>query len=62
MTRLPEFPQIRMPSFDQTSSDAEITAILGYLQSRWGPEARGYRWHPDPDLGTEETARSHRRR
>lgn len=39
-----DFPQTRMPSFDQNLSDAEITAILEYLKSRWGPEERAYQW------------------
>ncbi len=39
-----DFPQTRMPTFGQTLSDQEITAILEYLKSRWGPEERAYQW------------------
>jgi mono/diheme cytochrome c family protein len=33
-----------MPTFGQTLSDEEITAIVEYLKSRWGAEERAYQW------------------
>ena len=39
-----DFPQTRMPTFGQTLGDDEISAILEYLKSKWGPEERAYQW------------------
>jgi len=33
-----------MPAFSGTLSDADTTAILDFLKSRWGTEQREYQW------------------
>lgn len=40
---------VRMPSFGNRLSDAEIRAIIVYFQSLWSPEHREYQWEQTVD-------------
>lgn len=40
---------VRMPSFANRLSDAEIRAIIAYFQSLWSPEHREYQWEQTVD-------------
>ena len=37
-----DFPQSRMPTFDDKLTDDDIEAILDFFKENWGPEERAY--------------------
>jgi mono/diheme cytochrome c family protein len=39
-----DFSQTQMPTFGDELSDEEIMAIIAYMKSWWGPEARAFQW------------------
>lgn len=38
------FPQTRMPAFGEQLTDEEISAIITYMKTWWGPEERAFQW------------------
>lgn len=39
-----DLPISRMPSFGDQLTDDQLTAILEYLKSNWGPDERAFQW------------------
>ncbi|MDP3984853.1 MAG: cytochrome c, partial [Acidimicrobiia bacterium] len=37
-----DFPQTRMPAFENVLTDDDVGAILEYLKANWGPDEREY--------------------
>ena len=39
-----EFPDSRMPAFEEQLSEADVLSILEFFKSRWGMQERAFQW------------------